>query len=109
MRAQMTPPVQYITPRCICAAQAPRFKDPPHAYTHSRYDPAQCIVIDVRQLPASADLDGSSKHGGEGKLAWGLLPVFQDNGMLKVGAHQVPLFTGAFPTELLGEVSDRMP
>ncbi|CAM9234915.1 unnamed protein product, partial [Discosporangium mesarthrocarpum] len=81
----------------------PRFMDSPHVYSHQKFNPNQCLILDVRCIKVNqgkglAKIELSSSKNSTG--SWGIIPIFLPNDVA-AGSFVVPLFAGPFPKELL--------
>ncbi|CAM9519213.1 unnamed protein product, partial [Chrysoparadoxa australica] len=87
---------------------SPHYEDPPRVYRGVAADPAQCLIIDVRQLRVDSNggvqVEPPSSKPVSG--AWALLPLFPGRRYTALGTIQVPLICGPFPgASLLGNES----
>lgn len=79
----------------------PAFLDGFHTFKNVSFDQGVHVIIDIRAV----DLEKKVLE----PVAWTIVPVFYEDGYVKSGIFQIPLFSGAVPVGLLPDLASNKP
>lgn len=76
--------------------RTPRFVDAPMLFRHIAFDPYAVAIVDVRET-----LFENGTFTKPRCIGWGVVPLFTPDGYVYSGSHQIPLFDGKVPPNIV--------